>query len=64
MKVRKIIEMLAKCDWDSEIRMDLRSDSEVAPADFCKIGGTKRIQSISQFTSKGKHFTTLNTRNI
>ena len=64
MKVRKLIEMLSKADWDSEIRMDLRKPTEVAPADFCKIGHTKRVQSVSQFTTKGKSYTTLNIRNI
>ena len=60
MKVRKLIEMLAKGDWDAEARMDFRKD--IAPSRMCDLSETKRIKSISSFTSKGKPVVTLNIR--
>lgn len=62
MKVRELIETLAKKNWDSEVRIDVRL--EVAPNEFCKPAGTIEIKSISSYTSKGIEYTTLNERSI
>jgi len=50
MKVRKIIEMLAKQNWDAEIEMQIGLPSHP----------TDKIKSISSFTKKGKPIVTLN----
>ncbi len=55
MKVRNLIELLAKKDWDSEIYIDTNID--VSGQD-----NLKNINSISQYTKKRKQVTTLNTR--
>ena len=50
MKVRKLIEMLAKQNWDAEVLMQIGLSAH--PAD--------KILSISSFTKKGKPIVTLN----
>lgn len=58
MKVRKAIEILAKCSWDAELRIDLRTN--VAPSQMCMFQQAKRIKSVSSFTHNGKSVVTLN----
>lgn len=64
MKVRKLIEQLAKCNWDAEVKMDLRKD--VACIDTCDFGGAKikNVKSISSFRHEGKPAVTINVRGI
>lgn len=62
MRVRKLIEILAKCDWNSEVRIDSRKD--VAPRDICDPKASEKLRSISGFVFGGKKYTTLNVRDI
>ena len=54
MKVRKLIEMLAKQNWDAEVLMQIGLTSH--PAD--------KILSISSYTTKGNNLVVLNAFNI
>ena len=60
MTVRELIEKLAKANWDAEVLFDTRLDA--APSETCNMVNTEKIQSISEFTSKGKPILTLNMR--
>jgi len=50
MKIRKLIEMLAKENWDAEVLMQIGLSSH--PAD--------KILSITSYTKKGNNLVTLN----
>ncbi len=60
MKVRELIEMLAKQDWNSKILIDSRLAPPISA--MCRTKGMKGIKSISSFTSKGAPVVTLNVR--
>ena len=62
MKVRKLIEMLAKRNWDAQVVIDPRFD--VAPSMACCVDEAVSIKSISSFEVKSKSMVTLNTRTI
>ncbi len=60
MKLRKLIEMLCKQDWNAEVSIDTRKD--IAPADWCDTSKKEKILSISSFMSRGTPIVTINTR--
>jgi len=62
MKLRKLIEMLAKQNWNAEVKMDFRK--ELSPTKACTLNDCKNIKSISSFRSKGKPIVLLTIRSI
>ena len=56
--VRKLIEMLAKCNWDAQVKIDFSIEGQK------HFESTEAIKSISAFRHQGKPVVTLNVRNI
>jgi hypothetical protein len=61
MKVREIIEQLAKCDWDAEVRMSTNPHHHRCNLHFEE---SEKINSITSFRHKQKPVVTINTRSI
>lgn len=61
MKVRNLIELLAKQDWNATVFIDTRKD--IAPVNMCNVKQMDTTNSVSSFTSKGnKPVVSINTR--
>ena len=52
LKVRHIIEQLAKCDWDAEISVVTKAESKLALVDSYQIE-SKQIEAVTQSSSFG-----------
>lgn len=66
MKVRELIEILAKKNWDAQVRLDLSEDASTSVVketlkniEICINTGNK-IRSVSSFIRKGRNIVTLN----
>ena len=65
MKVRELIEMLAKQNWDAEVRIDIRLNRISTPTSVKEAREvTIPIKSISSYTAGKAPFVTLNERSV
>jgi hypothetical protein len=63
MKVKDLIKLLAKANWEAEVYLDPKP--EEIPNKICDKSHIKKIKSTSEFISRpsGKPILTLNIRN-
>lgn len=65
MKVRELIEMLAKKNWDAEVVLDTRPErTNTGYHNFYDIEGIDAIGSITECTTQCEEVITINTRKI
>jgi len=62
MKVKELMQKLAKADWDAEVMIDPRDPNDVSPCALLDSAKCKAIVGIAEWTEKGKGLVSINMR--